>query len=102
MKYTVSWAYVHIIASSLKLCRDCTAFTQAYREKFVWSDNCIPKMKECQICAPVLNYTSLDHTFILDTDASNDSIRAVLFQVIGGQVCVIAYGSKALLKAEIS
>ena len=107
---------VHEVRSFMGLCSYYRKFIKNFAEiarplhklteknvKFVWSDNCtqaFQKLKECLICAPVLAYPSLDHTFILDTDASNDSIGAVLSQVIDGQERVIAYGSKALLKAE--
>ena len=38
--------------------------------------------------------------FILDTDTSRFGIRALLLQVQDGKECVIAYGSKALMKEE--
>ncbi|GBN99011.1 Retrovirus-related Pol polyprotein from transposon 297 [Araneus ventricosus] len=41
-----------------------------------------------------------DKEFILDTDASNEGIGAVLSQKIGNEECVIAYFSKSLGKPE--
>ena len=45
-------------------------------------------------------YPSSSAQFILDTDASNDGIGAVLSQIIDGEERVIAYGSRILTKAE--
>ena len=67
--------------------------------------------KECQesfahLChrlttTPILAYPDFAKPFILDTDASNSSIGAVLSQ-LGDDGCehVIAYGSKLLTKPE--
>ena len=46
--------------------------------------------------APILAYPSKDSEFILDTDASNSSIGAVLSQTQEGEERVIAYSSKRL------
>ena len=71
--------------------------------KFVWSEACeksFQGIKNLLIEAPILAYPSMDATFILDTDASNEAIGAVLSQVQDGQERAIAYGSKSLHKAE--
>ncbi|GBN36312.1 Retrovirus-related Pol polyprotein from transposon 412, partial [Araneus ventricosus] len=52
------------------------------------------------ITSPVLTYPRTDKEFILDTDASNEGIGAVLSQKIGNEECVIAYFSKSLGKPE--
>ncbi|GBM00128.1 Retrovirus-related Pol polyprotein from transposon 297 [Araneus ventricosus] len=52
------------------------------------------------ITFPVLTYPRTDKEFILDTDASNEGIGAVLSQKIGNEECVIAYFSKSLGKPE--
>ncbi|GBN68513.1 Retrovirus-related Pol polyprotein from transposon 297, partial [Araneus ventricosus] len=49
---------------------------------------------------PLLTYPRTDKEFILDTDASNEGIGAVLSQKIGNEECVIAYFSKSLGKPE--
>ena len=107
---------VHEVRSFMGLCSYYRKFIEHFAEiarplnklteknaRFLWSDKCdqsFKELKEHLITAPILAYPSLDHKFILDTDASNDSIGAVLSQIIDGRECVIAYGSKALLKAE--
>lgn len=57
-------------------------------------------LKHHLITAPVLGYP-LDHgEMILDTDASDTGIGAVLSQMQGGTERVLAYGSRKLAKAE--
>ncbi|GFW72432.1 hypothetical protein TNCV_3796601 [Trichonephila clavipes] len=50
--------------------------------------------------SPILIYPQPDKPFILDTDASNESVGAVLSQEINGQERVVAYWSKCLSKPE--
>ncbi|GBN46994.1 Transposon Ty3-G Gag-Pol polyprotein [Araneus ventricosus] len=50
--------------------------------------------------SPILTYPRTDKEFILDTDASNEGIGAVLSQKIGKEECVIADFSKSLGKPE--
>lgn len=50
--------------------------------------------------APILAYPRRDVDFILDTDASNFAIGAVLSQEQDGQERVLAYASKTLNRAE--
>ncbi|GBM02206.1 Retrovirus-related Pol polyprotein from transposon 297 [Araneus ventricosus] len=57
-------------------------------------------LKQALITSPVLIYPRTDKNFILDTDASNEGIEAVLSQKIGNEECVIAYFSKSLGKPE--
>ena len=47
-----------------------------------------------------MSYPCDDGEYILDSDASDFSIGAVLIQVQDGQTKVIAYGSRTLNKAE--
>ena len=49
---------------------------------------------------PVLAYPNTDDPFILDTDASDVAMGAVLSQVQEGQERVVAYGSKTFSKSE--
>ena len=50
--------------------------------------------------APILGYPSAQGDFILDTDASQCAIGAVLSQVQDGKEVVIAYGSRRLSRSE--
>ena len=50
--------------------------------------------------APILAYPNLTDTFVIDTDASDTAIGAVLSQIQNGEEKVIGYGSKTLSKEE--
>ncbi|GFW31161.1 retrovirus-related Pol polyprotein from transposon opus [Trichonephila clavipes] len=77
-----SWDYV-LITEMDKECED--SFLQ---------------LKEALTSSPILIYPQPDKPFILDTDASNESVGAVLSQEIDGQERVVAYWSKCLSKPE--
>ena len=58
-------------------------------------------MKEALITTPVLGYPDINKKFILDTDASFESIGAVLSQKDNlGRERVIAYGSHTMNSHE--
>ncbi|GFW91933.1 retrovirus-related Pol polyprotein from transposon 412 [Trichonephila clavipes] len=52
------------------------------------------QLKEALTSSPILIYPQPDKPFILDTDASNESVGAVLSQEIDGQERVVAYWSQ--------
>ena len=58
------------------------------------------QLKRALSSAPVLGYLNSNGKFILDTDASNGGIGAVLSQLQDGQERVIAYFSRILNRAE--
>ena len=58
------------------------------------------KLKFLLTEAPVLTYPRVDAELILDTDASDVGIGAVLSQVIDGIEHVVCYGSRVLSKQE--
>lgn len=70
---------------------------------FYWSEECKESfnlIKTILTKSPIMAYP-LDHgNYILDTDASDVAIGAVLSQVQNGTERVIAYGSRTLNKAE--
>ncbi len=53
------------------------------------------KLKDALCKAPVLAYPDFDLPYVMDTDASNLAIGAVLSQIQDGEEKVIMYGSKA-------
>ncbi|GFX69693.1 retrovirus-related Pol polyprotein from transposon 412 [Trichonephila clavipes] len=102
----VSWAYARISGNSLKnfstIARPFHKVTEA-KQKFIWTVDCnnaFKKLKDALISAPILAYTEIGKQFILDTDASHESIGAVLSQEIDGRERVIAYFSMCLFKLE--
>ncbi|GFW34934.1 retrovirus-related Pol polyprotein from transposon 297 [Trichonephila clavipes] len=73
------------------------------KQKFQWTKECedsFLQLKEALTSSPILIYPQPDKPFILDTDASNESVGAVLSQEIDGQERVVAYWSKYLSKPE--
>jgi hypothetical protein len=70
---------------------------------FDWSDNqenAFQKLKEKLISKPILQYPDFSKEFILNTDASNEGIGAILSQGQIGKDLPIAYASRNLNKAE--
>ena len=74
------------------------------KEKLIWTDACeiaFQDMKKALITAPILSFPNFKRQFILDTDASFDSIGAVLSQIgESGTEQVIAYGSHSMSAHE--
>ena len=72
--------------------------------KFEWSADCqasFEHLRQKLVSAPILAFPDLGKPFILDTDASDVGIGAVLSQIDeNGAERVIAYASKALTKPE--
>ena len=71
--------------------------------KFFWSSECqqaFENLKRVLTCPPVLSFPSGEGQFILDTDASNHGIGAVLSQLQGEEEKVIAYYSRIFSKTE--
>ncbi|GFQ65149.1 retrovirus-related Pol polyprotein from transposon 412 [Trichonephila clavata] len=73
------------------------------KQKFLWTDECeeaFNSLKAALTSSPILVYPDPEKQFILDTDASHESVGSVLSQEINGQEHVIAYWSKCLSKPE--
>ena len=70
----------------------------------MWTTDCQHAFEKlCQLLsqAPVLAHPNFEKEFILDTDASDNGIGAVLSQIgDDGKEHVIAYGSRLLTKPE--
>ena len=72
-------------------------------QSFEWTKACeesFQQLKDALVSAPVLAYPRTTEPFLLDTDASNVSVRAVLSQVHDGEEKVVAYYSHALSRPE--
>ena len=70
---------------------------------WLWTDECqqaFDTLKHQLVSAPILSLPNFSHDFILDIDASGNGLGAVLSQAIDGNEQVVAYGSRALTKAE--
>ena len=70
---------------------------------FVWTNECQVSrdmLIDRLTTTPILTYPCPGEEFILDTDASNYGIGAVLSQIQGGEERVIGYYSRSLNKAE--
>lgn len=94
--------YRRFICKFAEIARPLQQLTEA-NQKFNWSDDCQSAFEELKtklISTPILSYPRDQGLFILDADASNDSMGAVLSQVQDGYEKVICYYSKAFHKAE--
>ncbi|GFT22001.1 retrovirus-related Pol polyprotein from transposon 17.6 [Trichonephila clavipes] len=107
---------VHQLRSFLGLCTYYRKFVKNFstiarplhklteaKQKFIWTVDCnnaFNKLKDALTSAPILAYPEIGKQFILDTNASHESIGAVLSQEIDGQERVIAYFNKCLSKPE--
>ena len=71
--------------------------------EFQWTDTCqrsFDGLRHALMSAPILVNPDFSRSFILDTDASDLSIGAVLSQNINGEEKVCAYASRSLSKSE--
>ena len=97
--------YRKFIKDYAKFSRRLEAMCGNNKEKLIWSDECeeaFKKLKESLSVTPVLIYPDFSKEFILDTDASFDTIGAVLSQKDDkGNERVVAYGSHTMNKHEI-
>ena len=72
---------------------------------FVWSDDCqqaFDKLKCMLTEAPIVGFPKESGEFILDTDACDRSIGAVVSQMQDGVETVICYGSRTLSRSEMN
>ncbi|GFT91130.1 retrovirus-related Pol polyprotein from transposon 297, partial [Nephila pilipes] len=85
--------YRRLVRNFSTIARPLHKLTEA-KSNFNRTEDCkksFNSLKQTLTTSPVLTYHRTDEDFILDTDASNDGIRAVLSQKIGNEECVIAY-----------
>ena len=72
------------------------------KKAWAWTDECeqaFKLLKHHLISAPILRLPNFSQDFILDVDASENGLGAVLSQLDGHEQ-VVAYASRALTKAE--
>lgn len=71
--------------------------------KVEWKElhqNSFEKLKSCLSDKPVLSLVNLNNEFILQTDASESGLGAVLLQEVKGERKPVAYASRKMSKAE--
>ncbi|GBM08967.1 Retrovirus-related Pol polyprotein from transposon 297 [Araneus ventricosus] len=119
IKAVVDWPRpetVHDLRSFLGLCTYYRRFVKNFstiakplhklteaKSNFNWTEECeksFNSLKQPLTSSPILTYPRADKDFILDTDASNEGIGAVLSQNIGNEERVIPDFSKSLGKPE--
>ncbi|MCG7879381.1 MAG: RNase H-like domain-containing protein, partial [Candidatus Thiodiazotropha endolucinida] len=94
--------YRRFIKGYSEIAKPLHTLTEKGRE-FVWTDTCqnaFERLKEHLVNAPILVYPDFMKEFILDTDASHNSIGAVLTQKHDGKERVVSYASRTLSKSE--
>ena len=94
--------YRRFVPNFSALCKPLFKLTEK-GEPFFWGgpqQHAMDKMKELLTTAPILGYPRTGDPFILDCDASNFGLGAVLSQVQDDQEKVIAYASQSLSKAQ--
>ena len=70
---------------------------------FIWTDECqtaFDRLRKELITAPLLEFPDYTGTFILDTDASNNSLGAVLSNIINGEERPLVYASRVMSKTQ--
>ena len=95
--------YRRFIQNFSEIAKPLHALTHKHAS-FGWSPETqasFDKLKSCLLSAPVLGYPDPSREFILDTDARDVAIGAVLSQLDEqGRETVIAYGSATLSKSQ--
>ena len=95
--------YRRFIEGFAQVAKPLHCLTECKRQ-FQWTEECQAAFEELRhrlTTSPVLAYPDFEKSFILDTDASDVGIGAVLSQVShNGQENVIAYASRLLSKTE--
>ena len=94
--------YRHFIKDFATIAKPLHRLTETGWE-FLWTKSCEEAFRKLQgklASAPILALPDFAQTFVLDTDARNEGIGAVLFQVEDDKETIIAYASQVLSKAE--
>ena len=73
--------------------------------KFTWEkehEDAFQLLKTRLLQAPILAFPNFRHPFVIDTDASETALGAVLSQIIDGEERPIAFESRVLSKTEVN
>ena len=73
--------------------------------KFTWEEeheDAFQLLKTRLLQAPILAFPNFRHPFVIDTDASETALGAVLSQIIDGEERPIAFESRVLSKMEVN
>ena len=74
-------------------------------QQFYWNENCqrsFEDLKNRVMGAPILSHPNYDRPFVLDTDASNNSIAAVLSNLNNNTENPRAFASRVLTRTEVN
>ena len=94
--------YRKYVSGFASIAKPLYRLTEKGRE-FKWTSECgaaFEELKARLMTAPILAFPDFSRTFILDTDASDVGLGAVLSQEHEGNERVVAYASRVLSKAE--
>ena len=94
--------YRRFIKGYSDLVRPLTLLTHK-DQQFIWTPECqkaFDELKEKLTSSELMAYPRNEGLYVLDTDASDTQIAAVLSQMQDGKERVISYGSRTLNKAE--
>ena len=94
--------YRKFVSNSAATAKPLYRLTERGR-KFNWTTECkaaFLELKPRLVSAPILAFPDFTKMFILDTDASQSGVDAVLSRLHDGQERVVAYASRVLSKAE--
>lgn len=94
--------YRRFVRNFAEIAKPLHRLTERGRD-FTWTVECetaFATLKYRLSSAPILSFPDFSKPFILDTDASQEGIGAVLSQICEGNEQVIAYASRTLSKAE--
>ena len=94
--------YRRFVHNFAEIAKPLHRLTEHGRE-FFWTLECetaFATLKNRLSSAPILSFSDFSKPFLLDTDASQEGIGAVLSQISDGNEQVIAYASRTLSKAE--
>lgn len=97
--------YRRFIKDFSKICKPITDTTKNKGKSFQWNDQCelaFNSLKDIFISAPILRHFDPNLPTVVETDASDFAIGAVLSQVFEQRLHPIAFHSRKMDKAEIN